>query len=90
MSESLTLEEVEHIVDRLSTYDKLKLISYIGENLSISMLQQDNEELMKQENSDRIKAFLEIRAKMKVKTIGKTDSVEDIRQIREERMARFD
>ena len=89
MSENLTLEEVKHIVDRLSTYEKLKLISHIREKLDDPIPQQDNEELMKQENSDRIKAFLETRDKMKVKTIGKTDSVEDIHQIREERMSRF-
>jgi hypothetical protein len=33
MSENLTLEEVEHIVDRLSNYEKLKIISYIAESL---------------------------------------------------------
>jgi hypothetical protein len=43
MSENLTLEEVEHIVDRLSTYDKLKLISYIAESLC-KLFPQDKEE----------------------------------------------
>jgi len=53
------------------------------------MPQQDDAELMKQENSHRIRAFLEMCEKMNVKAIGKVDPAEDIRQIREERMARF-
>jgi hypothetical protein len=87
MSENLTLEEVEHIVDRLSTYDKLKLMSHIRENISEPILQQTDENQQDQDYLARMDAFLDLISKISAKSNGSVDSAEDIRQIREERMS---
>jgi hypothetical protein len=87
MSENLTLEEVEHIVDRLSTHEKLKLMSHIRENISEPILQQTDENQQDQDYLARMDAFLDLISKISAKSNGSVDSAEDIRQIREERMS---
>ena len=57
----------------------------IGENLSGLLPQQIDEEQRQLDHAKRIESFIKMCDEMKVKTIGKTDSIEDIRQIREER-----
>jgi hypothetical protein len=89
MSGKVILEEVERMAVQLLPNEQLKLIVKIGENLNGLLSQQINEEQRRLNHAKRIEAFIKMCDEMKVKTIGKTDSVEDIRQIREERIARF-
>jgi len=89
MNGKVTLEEAESIVVKLLPNEQLKLIVKIGENLSGLMYQQIDEEQRRIDHAKRIEDFIKMCDEMKVKTIGKTDSVEDIHQIREERMERF-
>jgi hypothetical protein len=85
----ITLQDVENIVAQLSSDDQLKLIAHVNEHLKGAIPSEIDEEQWRRENAERIKAFLKMCDEMKVKTIGKTDSAEDIRQIREERMSRL-
>jgi hypothetical protein len=89
MNGKVTLEEVERIAFQLPPNEQLKLIAKIGENLNGLLYQQIDEEQRRTDHAKRIEDFIKMRDEMKVKTMGETDSVEDIRQIREERMARF-
>jgi hypothetical protein len=89
MSNKVVLEEVECMAIQLPPNEQLKLIVKIGENLNGLLLQKMDEEQRRLDHAKRIEAFIKMCDDMKVKTIGKTDSVEDIHQIREERMARF-
>jgi hypothetical protein len=89
MSSKVILEEVERMAIQLPPNEQLKLIVKIGENLNGLLSQQINEEQQRLDHAKRIEAFIKMCDEMKVKTIGKTDSAEDIRQIREERIARF-
>ena len=89
MSGKVTLEEAERIVDQLPPHEQLKLMAHVKEHLKVTIPSEIDEEQWRQENAERIKAFMKMCDEMKVKTIGKTDSAEDIRQIREERMSRL-
>jgi hypothetical protein len=89
MSSKVTLEEAECIVAQLPPNEQLKLIVKIGENLNGLLSQQIDKEQRRIDHAKRIEDFIKMCDEMKVKTIGKTDSVEDIHQIREERMERF-
>ena len=89
MSSKVTLEEAERIVDQFPLHDQLKLIAHVNEHLKDTIPSEIDEEQWRRENAERIKAFMKMCDEMKVKTIGKTDSAEDIRQIREERMSRL-
>ena len=85
MSGKVTLEEAESIVVKLSPNEQLKLIVKIGENLSGLMYQQINDNQQHEEYLARVEAFLKLRDELSIKSLCKVDSVEDIRQIREER-----
>ena len=85
MSDKVTLEEVERIAIQLPPNEQLKLIVKIGEGLSELMTRQMNENQQHEEYLTRVEAFLKLRNELSVKSLGKVDSVEDIRQIREER-----
>ncbi|MDQ1318368.1 MAG: Core-binding protein [Candidatus Poribacteria bacterium] len=85
MSDKATLEEAERIAIQLLPNEQLKLIVKIGENLNGLMYQQINENQQHEEYLARVEAFLKLRDELSVKSLCKVDSVEDIRQIREER-----
>jgi hypothetical protein len=85
MNGRVTLEEAERIVFQLPPNEQLKLIIKIGEGLSELMTRQMNENQQHEEYLTRVDAFLKLRNEIPVKSLSKVDSVEDIRQIREER-----
>ncbi|MDQ1329492.1 MAG: Core-binding protein [Candidatus Poribacteria bacterium] len=85
MSDKATLEEAERIAIQLLPNEQLKLIVKIGENLNGLMYQQINENQQHEEYLARVEAFLKLRDELSVKSLCKVDSVEDIRQLREER-----
>ena len=94
-----TLEQVERSVAQLSPQDQLKLISRISDRLSSALNNEsaegpqcdlsDEEEREQKEYEERIESFLKISEEMAAESILPVDSVETLRQIREERMSRF-
>jgi len=85
MSSKVTLEDAERIVAQLPPSEQLKLIVKIGEGLSELITHQMNENQRHEEYLTRVDAFLKLRNELSIKSLSKVDSVEDIRQIREER-----
>ena len=89
MSGTMTLEQLEQQVAQLPPHEQLKLVAHIGERLSALTLLETDEERRRREYVARVEAFLKMCDEMTAETVGEVDSAEDIRQIREERMARL-
>ena len=90
MSNKVALEQVEQLVVQLPPHEQLKLVVSIGERLSaLTLPGTAEEERQRQVYAARLGAFLNMCDEMAAETVGAVDSAEDIRQIREERMAQL-
>lgn len=89
MSNKVALEQVEQLVVQLPPHEQLKLVVSIGERLSVLTLPGAEEERQRRVYAARLEAFLKMCDEMAAETVGAVDSAEDIRQIREERMAQL-
>ena len=84
-SHSVTLEQVEQLAIQLSPFEQLKMVAHISQRLSEQALPGAVGEYKRQGYVRRVEAFLKMSDEMAAETVGDVDSVEDIRQIREER-----
>ena len=89
MVNKVTLEQAEQLVAQLTPQEQIKLIACINEWLSKMRLSEALEDSGRQDYAARIEAFLKMSDEMAAETIGEADSVEYIRQIREERTSRL-
>lgn len=88
MSDRTTLEEVEQQVIQLPVSEQLKLVARICEQLSITTIEERNEERVRREHLAQVDAWLAECDAVAENIGGKFDAAEDIRQIREERTNR--
>ncbi|OGO40181.1 MAG: hypothetical protein A2Z04_03405 [Chloroflexi bacterium RBG_16_57_9] len=89
MSNNITLEQVEQQVTQLPLHEQLKLMAHISERLSVLTLLETAEERQRREHVAQVESFLKMCDEMAAESVGEVDSAEEIRQIREERMARL-
>jgi hypothetical protein len=89
VTERVTLEDTDHIVEQLPPQDQLKLVARIGERLSALVLRDTDDDHRRKEYTLRMETFLKLSKEEAAEAIGLVDSAEDIRQIREERTSRL-
>jgi hypothetical protein len=89
MANNVTSEQIEQLAVQLLPQEQLRMIAHISQRLSQRMVSEADEAHERQEYARRVEAFLRMSDEMAAETIGEVDSAEDIRQIREERVARL-
>jgi hypothetical protein len=89
MASYVTLEQVEKLAVQLPSREQLRLITQLSARLSALSPDEAEEERQRQAYNQRVQAFVKMCDEMAVEPAGQTDSAEDIRQIREERLARL-
>ena len=77
---------MEQQVVQLPSYEQLGLVARIGERLSMLSLPTMENDRQRREYAAQVNVFLKLCDEMAAETIGVVNSVEDIHQIREERM----
>jgi hypothetical protein len=85
----MTFEQVQQQVAQLPPPEQLKLVSHIGERLSALTLTETSQKRQHEEYAAQVEAFLKLCDEMAAEAVGEVNSAEDIRQIREERMAQL-
>lgn len=89
MSGEATLDQVEQLVAQLTPRDQIKLIARISQRLSERRLPETNEERWQLDYAARVEVFLKMSNEMAAETVGKVESSDDIRQIREDRTSQL-
>ena len=89
MTHHVTLTQVEQLVDQLTPREQLRLVAHISERLGTMALPETDDERERREYAAQVEAFLKMCDEMAAETVGEVDSAEDIRQIREERLAQL-
>ncbi len=84
MSRTTTLEQVEQMAAQLPLTDQLKLAAHICEKLSLAL------PAMPSPSPDKALNWLSICDEVAEQIGGEFDSVSDLHQIREERMAQIE
>jgi len=85
MADKATLEQVEQEIAQLTPQEQIKLIAYISQRLIEGELPGKSKECWRMDYANRIEMFLQMSDEKTAHAIGETDSVEDMRQIREEK-----
>ena len=88
MSEPLTLTQVEALVVQLPPQEQLKLVVHISTRLSElpRLTQEADDEQLQRERLARTEAILALCDAAAARFQGESDSAEDIRRIRDERI----
>ncbi|HXG18881.1 MAG TPA: hypothetical protein VNN62_07395 [Methylomirabilota bacterium] len=94
MQESVTLEQVETLVVRLPPKDQLKLLAHISERLSNILLaesktESDHEQQLREERLRLAGILCDEVEDISDDAKGSFDAAEDIRRMREERIAQL-
>ena len=89
MAEKASLEQVEHLAAQLPVREQLKLVASTSQRLSELVPPETVEECERQEYARRVEEFLRLCDEKAAKTIGEVDSVEVLREIRDERMSQL-
>jgi len=92
MAEPVTLEQVETLVVQLPPKDQLKLLAHISDRLSDTLSAEsevgsDQEQQVRDERLQLAKALCEEVEDVADDARGEFDAAEDIRRMREERVA---
>ncbi|MFQ6126038.1 MAG: hypothetical protein ACE5R6_15735 [Candidatus Heimdallarchaeota archaeon] len=89
MSNKVTLNQIKQLVAQLTPQEQIKLIALICQRLSELTLPETTEERWKLDYATRVEAYLKLSEEMAATTVNDVDSVQDIRQAREERTSRL-
>ena len=90
MSATPTLEQVEHLALQLPPQEKETLMQRIAEQLQINPVQPTQAQSLKEIQAAQIAEAFAIADALAEQVGTEFDSVEELRQIREERMQRID
>jgi hypothetical protein len=89
MANTVSAEHVEQLAAQLSLQEQLRIVASISQRLSELIKSETVDERQRREYAQQVDAFLKMSDELAADTIGEVDSVEDIRQLREERMAQL-
>lgn len=89
IANKVTLDELVQLAAQLRPQEQIKLIANISERLSKMRLPEIEDEDGRQDYAAQIEAFLKFSDENAAETIGDVDSAREIRQIRDERMAKL-
>lgn len=85
MSNAMSLDEVERLVDQLGSPERLRLAARICEQLSTVVTTQGDADTVDHERRSRAHAWLAACDAVAESIDGRFDAVDDLRQIRNER-----
>lgn len=90
MTNTLTVDQIEQLAVQLSLQEQMKVVARLTQQLSERLFaEMDGEKRERKEYAQQIEAFLKMSDEFAAETISAGDSVEDIRQLRDERVSRL-
>jgi hypothetical protein len=90
VTNNITVDQIEQLAVQLPLQEQMRIVARTTQRLSEPLLlETKGEEQNRKEYAQRVEAFLKMCDESAAETISAVDSVEDIRQLRDERMLRL-